>query len=211
MIETYNKGVDFVNFDNLNKIIKEINAVNWVLLIAFLFNKIRWKARIYYTRCIFFANICGLHGFVEGTMGWFNFFWLIFVAIIMIPNIIFAMKCSSGFENRWSCKYAELIEQVERFGCFGFMIINIPGTYFGWWSDRAFAIYLIVDVLLVMIYCLIWIICFKKSSVFRAVALSVIPSVLFIFSGIMTRSVLLIIASILFVPSHIWISYKNAK
>ena len=25
------------------------------------------------------------------------------------------------------------------------MIINIPGTWFGWWSDEALAIYLIVD------------------------------------------------------------------
>ena len=29
-------------------------------------------------------------------------------------------------------------EQVGRLGCFGFMIINIPGTWFGWWSDEAF-------------------------------------------------------------------------
>ena len=34
---------------------------------------------------------------------------------------------------------------------------------------------------------------------------------LFLFSGIMSRSVLLIIASVLFAPSHIMISYKNVK
>ena len=38
-----------------------------------------------------------------------------------------------------------------------------------------------------------------------------IPSMLFLFSGIMSRSVLLIIASVLFAPSHIMISYKNVK
>lgn len=102
-------------------------------------------------------------------------------------------------------------EQVGRLGCFGFMIINIPGTWFGWWSDEAFALYLIVDTILVMLYCAIWIICFKKNSVFRALALSIIPSMLFLFSGIMSRSVLLIIASVLFAPSHIVISYKNVK
>ena len=96
-------------------------------------------------------------------------------------------------------------------GCFGFMIINIPGTWFGWWSDEAFALYLIVDAIFAMFYCGIWIMCFKKNSVFRALALSVIPSILFLFSGIMSRSVLLIIASILFTPSHIVISYRNAK
>ena len=91
------------------------------------------------------------------------------------------------------------------------MIIHIPGTWFGWWSDEAFAVYLIVDAILVMLYCAIWIICFKKSSIFRALALSIIPSILFLFSGIMSRSVLLIIASVLFAPSHIVISYRNAK
>ena len=122
-----------------------------------------------------------------------------------------AIKCKDGFDNKWNNKYVEVTEQVGRLGCFGFMIINIPGTWFGWWSDEAFALYLIVDTILVMLYCAIWIICFKKNSVFRALALSIIPSMLFLFSGIMSRSVLLIIASVLFAPSHIVTSYRNAK
>ena len=91
------------------------------------------------------------------------------------------------------------------------MIINIPGTWFGWRSDEAFALYLITDTLLIAVYCAIWIVCFRKNSVFRALALSGIPSVLFLFSGIMSRSVLLIISSVIFAPSHIIISYRNAK
>ena len=113
-------------------------------------------------------------------MGWLNIFGLIIIAVIMIPNIIFAIRCKEGFENKWSNKFIEVAEQIGRFGCFGFMIINIPGTWFGWWSDEA-------------------------------LALSIIPSMLFLFSGIMSRSVLLIIASVLFAPSHIVISYKNVK
>ena len=136
---------------------------------------------------------------------------LIFIAVIMIPNVVFAIKCKDGFDNKRNNKYVEVTEQVGRLGCFGFMIINIPGTCFGGWSDEAFALYLIVDTILVMLYCAIWIICFKKNSVFRALALSIIPSMLFLFSGIMSRSVLLIIASVLFASSHIVISYKNVK
>ena len=113
-------------------------------------------------------------------MEWFNVFGLIFIAVIMIPNVVFAIKCKDGFDNKWNNKYVEVTEQVGRLGCFGFMIINIPGTWFGWWSDEA-------------------------------LALSIIPSMLFLFSGIMSRSVLLIIASVLFAPSHIVISYKNVK
>ncbi len=144
-------------------------------------------------------------------MEWLNVFGLVMVAVIMIPNILFAMKCKDGFVNKWNNKFVETVEQIGRFGCFGFMIINIPGTWFGWWSDEAFAIYLVVGAVLVTLYCVIWAVCFRKSSVFRALALSIIPSVLFLFSGIMSRSILLTIAAVLFAPSHILISYQNAK
>ena len=144
-------------------------------------------------------------------MEWLNVFGLVMVAVIMIPNILFAMKCKDGFVNKWNNKPVETVEQIGRFGCFGFMIINIPGTWFGWWSDEAFAVYLVVDAVLVTLYCVIWAVCFRKSSVFRALALSIIPSVLFLFSGIMSRSILLTIAALLFAPSHIMLSYQNAK
>lgn len=144
-------------------------------------------------------------------MEWLNVFGLVMVAVIMIPNILFAMKCKDGFVNKWNNKFVETVEQIGRFGCFGFMIINIPGTWFGWWSDEAFAVYLVVDAVLVTLYCVIWAVCFRKSSVFRALALSIIPSVLFLFSGIMSRSILLAIAALLFAPSHIMLSYQNAK
>jgi hypothetical protein len=144
-------------------------------------------------------------------MEWFNVFGLVFIVVIMIPNIVFAVRCKDGFENRWNNTVIEIIEQIGRFGCFGFMIFNVPGTWFGWWSDETFAIYLIIDSLLITLYCAIWVICWKKNSVFRALALSIIPSVIFLFSGVMSRSILLIIATILFAPTHILISYKNAK
>ena len=143
-------------------------------------------------------------------MEWFNSFGLVFIVVIMIPNIVFAIRCSDGFQNKYINKGIEVIEQISRFGCFGFMIFNFPGTCFGWWSNEAFAIYLIVDTLLIALYCIIWVVCWK-NNIFRALALSIIPSVIFIFSGIMSRSILLIITSILFAPSHILISYKNAK
>ena len=97
-------------------------------------------------------------------MEWFNVFGLIFIAVIMIPNVVFAIKCKDGFDNKWNNKYVEVTEQVGRLGCFGFMIINISGTCFGWWSDEAFALYLIVDTILVIrfpVWMILWI-CMKS-------------------------------------------------
>ena len=145
-------------------------------------------------------------------MAWFNPFGLAFVAVLMIPNLIFAAKCRDGFENAPTLpKWLLVLEQIGRFGCFAFMIFNVPGTCFGWPSNEAFAAYLIADGLLAALYCLIWFVCFRKSSVFRALALSIIPSLLFLLSGIMSRSILLTIAAVIFAPSHILLSYKNAQ
>ena len=35
-------------------------------------------------------------------MEWFNVFGLIFLVVIMIPNIVFAIKCKDGFNNKWN-------------------------------------------------------------------------------------------------------------
>ena len=144
-------------------------------------------------------------------MEWFNLFGLVFITVIMIPNIVFAIRCKDGFANNYKNKTVELVEQIGRFGCFGFMIFNIPGTWFGWWSDQVFAVYLIVNTLLVTLYCILWIVCWKQNGVFKALALSIIPSVIFLISGIMTRSILLTVAALLFAPAHIFIFYQNAK
>jgi hypothetical protein len=91
------------------------------------------------------------------------------------------------------------------------MIVNIPGTWFGRWSDEALTVYLIINSLLVILYCLMWVVLWKKESVFKALTLSILPSAVFLFSGAMSRSVLLLAAAVLFAPAHILISYKNAK
>lgn len=144
-------------------------------------------------------------------MNWFNIYGLIFIVIIMIPNIVFALKCKDGFVNKYNNKFVELFEQIGRFGSFIFMILNIPKTYFGFYFNNGLILYLIVDSILVALYCLIWAICFKKPSVFRTLSLSIIPSILFLYSGVMIRSILLIIFSLIFAPCHILISYKNSK
>ena len=144
-------------------------------------------------------------------MEWFNLFGLVFITVIMIPNIVFAIRCKDGFANNYGNKTVELVEQIGRFGCFGFMIFNVPGTWFGWASNESFALYLILNALLVTLYCILWIVCWKKNGIFKAFTLSIIPSVVFLISGIMSRSILLTVAALLFAPAHIFISYQNAK
>ena len=128
----------------------------------------------------------------------------------MIPNIVYAVRCRNNKIEKQN-KFIEALEQIGRFGCMIFMIINVPYTWFGWWSDEAFAVYLIVDIVLALLYCALWVVLWKKDGVFKALALSIIPSAIFLFSGIMSRSVPLIVSALIFAPTHIFISYKNAE
>lgn len=143
-------------------------------------------------------------------MGWFNYIGLIIVAVIMIPNVVYAVKCRDGFVNLWQCKMIETLEQIGRYSCFALMIFNIPYAYLGVWFNNGLWWYVAVNAALVAAYLLIWIILFDKNSVFRAAALSVLPSVIFLFSGIALANFPLIGAAAIFAPCHILISCKNA-
>ena len=140
-----------------------------------------------------------------------NLWGLLFVGILLIPNILFALRHREGFENAWHNHLVETQEQIGRYGCIKYMWLQVTRTCFGWPSDEAFALYLVLDAVLLLAYCVIWGICFNKSSLFRALALSILPSLLFLASGFLSRSILLILAALVFAPCHILLSYRNAK
>lgn len=139
-----------------------------------------------------------------------NYWGLFFVIVILIPNIVFAATCEDGFENHFQNKFVELFEQIGRFGCFFSMFISIPFMCKGYWFDHGETVYLILGVLLVALYCFGWIIFWRENSIRKSLYLSVIPSALFVESGIISGNIMLVIFAIIFAPCHIRISYMNA-
>ncbi len=144
-------------------------------------------------------------------MNWFNYYGLAVIVIIMIPNIIFAIKCKDGFENLYKNKAVEISEQIGRYGCFVLMIFNIPYTYFNFWFDNALWVYIGVNCALCIAYIVFWIVCGKSDSMTKALSLSIIPSLIFIFSGIVLANIPLLIFAVIFAINHVLLSYKNAK
>ncbi len=140
-------------------------------------------------------------------MEWFNYYGLIIMAVVMIPNIIFALKHKG--ENFYKNRAAFIAEQIGRYGCFFFMIFNIPFTWTGYWFLYGEAVYLIGNGVFLFAYCLTWGVLWKKSNLVKALLLSVLPSLIFFFSGIVIGSVPLVVCSIVFAASHILISVKN--
>ena len=142
-------------------------------------------------------------------MSWFNYYGLAIMAVIMIPNIIYAVKHKSDDANVYDNRAAVIAEQIGRYGCFVFMIFNIPYTYFGFWFGHALIVYLSVNGALCVAYSVFWIVCGNKSGKLKALSLSILPTCIFLFSGIVLASIPIIVFAVIFGVCHILISYKT--
>ena len=142
-------------------------------------------------------------------MDWFNLTGLIFVVVLLIPNIIYAATNKDGFAGEFHNKLVETGEQIGRFGCFILMFIQPSFVTLGYIYDGAQALYIILGIVLLALYCGGWIVFRKGNSIAKALTLSILPSVLFLESGILTLNIPLIVLSVVFAICHITISYKN--
>ncbi len=131
------------------------------------------------------------------------------MAIIMIPNIVYALKQKKDGCDIFKNKAVIVAEQIGRYGCFVFMIFNIPYTYFNFWFDYALTVYLSVNGALCFAYLIFWAICWNKNGKLKALSLSIIPPCVFLFSGIVLANIPLIVFSVTFAVNHILISCKN--
>ena len=141
-------------------------------------------------------------------MEWLNIFGLILVVLILVPNIIYAFKFRDQ-QNKCTNKIMNIIEQVGRYGCMFLMIFNIGIAEFGFASKAVFLVYLIGNATLLISYWIIWILYFKKQTYWEQLALAIIPTCLFLLSGITIQHYLLVIWSVIFGIGHIFVTKKN--
>ncbi len=144
-------------------------------------------------------------------MNWFNYYGLAIMAIVMLPNIVYFIKHKNDTSNIYNNKTLSILEQIGRFGCLLFMVFNIPYTYFNFYFDHALIVYLAINGMLCLAYCIEWIVFWKRNGQLKALFLSITPSLIFLFSGIVLANLPLIVFACLFGPCHILISYKNAE
>ncbi len=61
-------------------------------------------------------------------MNWFNQIGMILVALLLLPNILYAIRRKNE-ENNQKKIILQIFEQIGRYGVMLFMIFNIPYTY----------------------------------------------------------------------------------
>lgn len=140
-------------------------------------------------------------------MDWLNLYGLALVVLLLIPNILYCLRCPNGFPVRCHSKALETLEQIGRFGCMAFMVLSFPAVCFPVGKIP----YLILGSILMSMYWLGWMIFWRKNSLAKALILSILPTLLFLESGFLTGNVLLILLAVMFGFAHITINVKNAE
>ncbi len=140
--------------------------------------------------------------------GWINFFGLAIVTIMLIPNIIYAMHFRNA-ENKCTNKVINFIEQIGRFASLFLMFFPLGIWKFGFPNVFAMLIYAIGDGTLLLAYLIIWVLYFKKQSLSKAMALAIIPTCIFLISGLTLHHWFLVIAAITFGVGHTYVTYQN--
>ena len=148
--------------------------------------------------------------FLAGQLGfsWVNIFGLIFVVLLLIPNIIYALKYKD-MQNKCTNRFMNILEQIGRYGCMVFMVLNLGMKEFGYASAGAFLVYMFGNAGLMAAYWIIWAMYFKKPVFWKQIALAVIPVCMFLLSGITMLHYLLILFAVIFGTGHIYVTNKN--
>ncbi|MCL2632064.1 MAG: hypothetical protein FWD45_03095 [Coriobacteriia bacterium] len=140
--------------------------------------------------------------------GWINTLGLAIVALMLIPNIVFAYKNKAVMNNDTN-KALKISEQIGRYGSMALMVLPVGIPPFGFRTLAELFIWLVGMFILVLTYWVFWYLFSKTPHKRFALSLAVIPCVIFLFHGVLLRHWLLIIFGVVFSVSHITITNKN--
>lgn len=143
--------------------------------------------------------------------GWINLFGAGIIALIMIPNIIYAARQKQDETQIEVPRGLSACEQVGRYGCIILMWLPLLVWKFGFGSVEEFLIYLIGNGALLLCYYLSWMLYSRKKTLSVAMALAIIPTAIFLLSGILLHHWLLVAFAILFGACHCTITYMTHK
>lgn len=143
-------------------------------------------------------------------VGLFHAGGLVMVVLLLIPNIIYAVRFR-GQENTCTKKGLMILEQIGRYASMFFMVFNIGSLEGAYPSVNAYFISCLGNILLIIAYWLVWMLYFSKRGFGTAMALAILPVCIFLLNGVALMQIPLIISSIVFGVAHICITYQNAK
>ncbi|MBQ9814162.1 MAG: hypothetical protein IJM53_00560 [Lachnospiraceae bacterium] len=142
--------------------------------------------------------------------GWINIFGACIVVIMLIPNIIYSIR-NKNEQNLCTNRFMNVLEQVGRYACIILMWLPLLVWKFGFASVFEMALYLLCNGVLITAYIVIFIIYLRRKSHALALILAVLPSCIFLLSGLLLRHWLLVGFAVVFAIGHIYVTVKNMQ
>ena len=142
--------------------------------------------------------------------GWINLFGGIIVLLMLIPNIVYALK---NREERNLCtnRVMNVVEQAGRYGCIVWMWLPLLVWKFGFRSASEMLLYFLGNGVLLVAYWLVFARYMRKKTAKGALVLAILPACIFLLSGLLLRHWLLVVFGLLFAVGHIYVTTINAK
>lgn len=141
---------------------------------------------------------------------YFNLYGIPVIAIILIPNIIFAIidkeeKTDTMPLNRG----LKAFEQIGRITVIFFMICSFGIIGDGFLSQYMRNFWIITTAFLLVLYIVCFVFYYRSRAHALAMALAIVPSVIFILTGLLEQDPPLLMFAIIFAIGHIYVTSKT--
>ena len=142
--------------------------------------------------------------------GWINVFGAAVVVLMLIPNIVCAIR-NRDEKNLCTDRFMNVIEQIGRYACIVLMWLPLLRWKFGFAGVSEMLVYLAGNGALLIAYWIVFFLHMRKKSRATALTLAILPSCIFLLSGILLRHWLLVGFAVLFAIGHIYVTLKNVQ
>ena len=144
-------------------------------------------------------------------MEWLNLPGMMVMSALLAPNVIYGLKRRGTLRRQGHVsRLWAILEQVGRYGCMALMCVHTGVLEFGYASPAWGVVWLGVCTTLLCAYCLVWVFYFRRESKGAALALALLPTLVFLLSGLSWRNVPLMALALLFGVAHTTITVQNA-
>lgn len=165
--------------------------------------------------------------------GWINWFNLIIVLLLLVPNLLYVMRRRN--KNLCRIKWMNVTEQIGRYGSMLFMVVCLKNGGFGFSSVFSLLMYSLSTLLLLLAYWSTWLVYFRmtdvpvfgkgsgpaavfaagREAVWRIEALqwllALLPCGIFLISGLTLSDIPLIVFGLCFTVGHICVTRENIR
>lgn len=146
-------------------------------------------------------------------MGFFdvvNVYGLLFTIILVVPNIVYA-KTHNYSLNSIPNRSMLYVERIGKYCSLFLMSINIGILEEGFTSDVMRTFWLVATFVMIALYLVFWILYFKNETKTLAYALTIVPALIFMLSGLLQVKTLLLTFGIIFLIGQLYVTSKLTK